>query len=72
MVTVHVSIGQILINIWYAVFLHISDTSKNMLPILNINISVNFSVKYNCNIPKSKLVFPLFDASYFSLKALLV
>jgi hypothetical protein len=24
-------------------FLHISDTSRNMLPILNINISVNFT-----------------------------
>ena len=33
-------------------FLHIS---KNMQPILNINIWAIFSVKYNCNISKFKL-----------------
>jgi hypothetical protein len=40
-----------------------------MLPILNINISVNFKVKYNCDISKSKLVFPLSNEIYFSLIA---
>ena len=34
---------------------------------LNINISRNFSVKYNCDISKSKLVFPLPNESYSSL-----
>ena len=40
--------------------------------ILNSNMVVAFSVKYNCNISKSKLVFPLSYESYFSLIALLV
>ena len=43
-----------------------------MQPILNSNISVTFSVKYNCNMSKSKLVFPLSNESYFGLIALLV
>ena len=43
-----------------------------MQPTLNSYISVTFSVKYNCNISKSKLVFPLSNESYFSLIALLV
>ena len=38
-----------------------------MLLTLNINISENFSVKYNCDISKSKLVFPLPNESYSSL-----
>ena len=38
-----------------------------MQPILNSNISAKFSVKYNCNISKSKLVFPLSNESYFGL-----
>ena len=41
-----------------------------MEPILNSNISVTFSVKCNCNISKSKLVFSLSNESYFSLIAL--
>ena len=43
-----------------------------MQPILNINIWVIFLVKYKCNISKSKLVFPLSNASYFSLMASIV
>ena len=43
-----------------------------MQPTLNINIWVIFSVKYKYNISKSKLVFPLSNASYFSLIALIV
>ena len=43
-----------------------------MQPILNSNISVIFSVKYNYNMSKSKLVPPLSIESYFSLIALLV
>ena len=35
-----------------------------MLLNLNINISGNFSVKYNCGISKSKLVFPRPNESY--------
>ena len=40
-----------------------------MLLDLNINISENFSVKYNCDVSKSKLVFPLSNDSYSSLIA---
>ena len=43
-----------------------------MQPNLNSKISVTFSVKYNCNIPKSKLVFPLSNESYFGLTALVI
>ena len=43
-----------------------------MLLNLNINISGNFSVKYNCDISKSKLVFPLPNESYSSLIASIV
>ena len=43
-----------------------------MLLNLNINISENFSVKYNCDMSKSKLVFPLPNESYFSLIASIV
>ena len=35
-----------------------------MQPILDSNISVTFPVKYNCNISKSKLVFPLSNEGY--------
>ena len=38
-----------------------------MLLNLNINISGNISVKYNCVISKSKLVFPLPNESYSGL-----
>ena len=38
----------------------------------NINISKNFSVKYNCDISKSKWVFPLPNESYCSLIASIV
>ena len=40
-----------------------------MQPILNSNISVTFSVKYNCDMSKSKLVFPLSNEGYFGLIA---
>ena len=40
-----------------------------MLLNLNIHISQNFSVKYNCVISKSKFVFPLPNESYSSLIA---
>ena len=53
-------------------FLHILQTSKNMQPILNINIWAIFSVKYNCNISKFKLVFPLSNESFSTLIALFV
>ena len=43
------------------------DASRNMLLNWNIDISGNISVKYNCNISKSKLVFPLPNESYSSL-----
>ena len=43
-----------------------------MLLNLNINISGNISVKYNGNISKSKLVFPLPNESYSSLIASIV
>ena len=43
-----------------------------MQPILNSNILVKLSVKYNCNISKSKFVFPLSNENYFGLIALLV
>ena len=43
-----------------------------MQPNLNSNIWVIFLVKYNYNISKSKLAFPLSNESYFSLIALFV
>ena len=47
-------------------------SSRNMLLNLNINISGNFAVKYNCDISKPKLVFPLPNESYSSLIASVV
>ena len=46
--------------------------SRNVLLNLNVNITGNFSVKYNCDISKSKLVFPLPNERYSSLIALVV
>ena len=43
-----------------------------MLLNLNINISGNFSVKYNFDISKSKLDFPLPNEGYSSLIASIV
>ena len=50
-----------LISIWYKRFIcTYFRPSTSMSPILNFNVSVTFSAKYNCNISKFNLVIPLY------------
>ena len=54
------------------IFVNFRHIQKYAIAKYNTNISGNSSVKYNCFVSKSKLVFPLPNESYYILIASIV